>query len=201
MTKVLTILGSPRKESNGLFLIKEILNGIKSLRGDCEIDEIFVSQAKIGACIACEGCYHTPGCVIIDDMIKIYPKFDRADIVLVASPIYFNSISAQLKALIDRCQAIWASKYILNEPIIDRYKYRLGVFIATAGSKQEFAEFEPAKRIMELFFKAINTQYYQNLLVANTDDSPVTIRPKLLKEAYNLGVQLIKCINSHSKDI
>lgn len=190
MLNTLAIFGSPRKGSNSKRIVEEILEGIKSVQGDVNIDKIFPAKEDINPCIACDGCHRNLGCVIEDDMQELYSKFDQADIVLVASPIYFNAVSAQLKGLIDRCQAIWASKYVHKDPIIDRDKKRLGVFVAAAGNPAGIAQFKPSQQIMELFFKSINTDYYRDILFTNSDENPIAERPETLEKAHQLGVKL-----------
>ncbi|AZR73665.1 hypothetical protein BBF96_09870 [Anoxybacter fermentans] len=191
MIKTLALIGSPRKNGNSKKIVNQILKGIKSIKRDIEIHEIFLAKQNIQPCIACEGCHQRPGCIIRDDMQKLYPKFNQADLIIVASPVYFNSVSAQLKGMIDRCQAIWASKYILQNSIIDRKKYRLGIFVATAGNPEGIIEFEPSIRVIDIFFKSINTRYYKNFFVANTDKKPVAFRPEILKQAYQLGIEMV----------
>lgn len=190
MIRVLVIQGSPRQRSNSTLLTDQILQGITSIQGDVEVETISLREKQIQPCLACDGCHRKRGCVIEDDMQELYPLLDSADLLVVASPVYFNSVSAQLKALIDRTQAIWASKYVLHQPLIDREKKRLGVFVATAGNPEGVAEFTPSARVMELFFKAVNTLYYQNFFVTDTDQAPIQSRPELLLKAYELGAQL-----------
>lgn len=191
MIRVLVIFGSPRQHSNSEPIIRHILQGITSVDGDIATEIITLREKRISPCLACDGCYRQPGCVQKDDMHEIYTKLDLTDLLIVSSPIYFNSVSAQLKALIDRTQAIWASKYILKKPLIDREKTRVGVFVATAGNPDDLAEFTPATKVMELFFKAVNTQYFQNLFIANTDKEPVINRPEVLTQAYELGKKML----------
>lgn len=191
MIQVLTILGSPRQKGNTHAIMEQILKGITSIQGDIEVKEISLDKTKILPCIACDGCQRKLGCVLDDQMNELYVMFDQADIVLAGSPIYFNAISAQLKAMIDRCQAIWSSKYILKTSLIDRDKFRLGLFVATAGNPEGIAEFMPSERIMDLFFKAINTEYYHNFFITNTDKEPVISRPEIFNQAEQLGRQMI----------
>ena len=191
MVNVLAISGSPRPNSNSESIVQHILKGVISLDGDAKIEVISTRGKDIRPCVACDSCQKKVGCVLKDDMQTMYAKFDQADLLIVASPIYFNSVTAQLKALIDRTQAIWASKYILHQPLIDREKKRLGVFVATAGNPTGIAEFTPAAKVMELFFKAVNTQYFENFYVANIDKEPVETRLDVLTQAYQLGRQLL----------
>lgn len=189
--RVLTIFGSPRTPSNSEAVAESILKGIASKKAATEIQRVSLAKKKIKPCIACDGCQQQIGCVILDDMTELYSAFNQADLVVIASPIYFNSLNAQLKSLIDRCQAIWASKYILKKSMIDREKYRLGVLVATAGNPEGRAEFAPAKRVIDIFFKAINTQYFDELLVTDIDKSSVTTRPELLEAAFQLGQKMV----------
>ncbi len=191
MLKVLSVLGSPRQNGNCQKLIEYILKGISSIQGDIEIQKILLGKKNIHPCIACDGCQRKLGCVLKDDMQPLYPAFDQADLVIIASPIYFNSVSTQLKGMIDRCQAIWASKYIHKKSIINRDKQRLGIFVATAGNPKGIAEFEPSIRVMDLFFKAINTHYHKNLFVADIDKAPVTSQPENLEQSYQLGIEMV----------
>ena len=177
-------------QSNSQSIAETVLQGIVAKKAEIEIERVYLANQKVQPCIACDACQRQSGCVILDDMARLYSAFDQADLVVVASPIYFNSLNAQLKSLIDRCQAIWASKYVLKTSMIDRKKYRLGVFIATAGTPEEIAEFEPAQRVIDIFFKSINTHYFRDLLIPNIDSSPVSARPELLDVAYHLGQEM-----------
>ncbi|MCK4260283.1 MAG: flavodoxin family protein [Halanaerobiales bacterium] len=202
MLKVLMIFGSPRQKGNSQKILEYILKGITSTQGDVEVQRIFLGTLDISPCIACDRCQRQLGCVLKDDMQPLYNLFNETDLVIVASPIYFNSISAQLKGMVDRCQAIWTSKYVHQKSIINRQKYRLGVFVATAGNPEKSAEFEPSIRVMDLFLKSINTHYYKNLFVDNIDKEPVVTRPEILNQGYQLGVDMIKkFIKESSKNV
>jgi multimeric flavodoxin WrbA len=165
MLKVLAIMGSPRKGKNNDILLDYMLKGIKKEREDAEVDKLYVSDLVIYPCIACEECTRKPGCILQDEMNHLYKKYDGADIIIITSPMYFNSVSAQLKAVIDRNQAIWSSKYILGQPLIDRKKKRLGYFIFTSGDETGCAGLTAAEPIINLFFKSINAEYVGNYFV------------------------------------
>jgi multimeric flavodoxin WrbA len=115
---------------------------------------------------------------------------DSSDIVVIGSPMYFNSVTAITKAMIDRCQSFWSSKYILNQSSIDKSKKRKGMFVCVGGAKQSEKGFIGATVVMDLFFKAINTEYMYNMLVDNTDEVFVGDSEELLTKAYEIGVKL-----------
>ena len=103
---VLILSGSPRKKGNSDLLCDEFLRGAKESGN--QVEKIFVCDKKIGYCKACYYCEKSGDtCAIKDDMAEILEKIHLADVIVMASPVYFYSIDAQLKALIDRCVAQW----------------------------------------------------------------------------------------------
>ena len=103
--KVLILSGSPRKNGNSDLLCDEFLKG--ALESGNEVEKIRVAEKKIGFCRACYACKETGVCAIKDDMAEVLQKMIDADVIVLASPVYFYSVDAQLKALIDRTVARW----------------------------------------------------------------------------------------------
>ena len=114
---VLGISGSPK--ANGLtgLLLDKTLDGARALGAHTE--KIILNDLNFKACQECGGCDETGVCVLDDDMRPIYEKLARADAVVVASPVYFGNITAQLKAMIDRCHSSWMAKYILKRDLLE----------------------------------------------------------------------------------
>lgn len=96
--------GSPRKNGNSDILCDEFMKG--AVEADNEVEKIRVAEKNIGYCRACYACKNGP-CAIKDDMTEVLQKMIDADVIVLASPVYFYSIDAQLKALIDRTVARW----------------------------------------------------------------------------------------------
>lgn len=106
MKKVLILSGSPRKGGNSDILCGEFARGAAD--AGHKVETIRVSEKKIGYCRACYYCRdHAGDCVQKDDMAEVLQKMVDADVLVLASPVYFYSIDAQLKALIDRTVARW----------------------------------------------------------------------------------------------
>ena len=104
--KVLILSGSPRKGGNSDILCDEFMRG--ALDSGNEVEKIRVAEKKIDYCHACYYCRQSDGvCAIKDDMAEVLQKMIAADVIVLASPVYFYSIDAQLKALIDRTVARW----------------------------------------------------------------------------------------------
>ncbi|WP_418375056.1 flavodoxin family protein [Agathobaculum sp.] len=104
--KVLILSGSPRKGGNSDILCDEFARGAQEAGN--EVEKIRVASKKIHPCSACYYCRDHGGvCVHKDDMASILQKMIDADVLVLASPVYFYSINAQLKAVIDRTVARW----------------------------------------------------------------------------------------------
>lgn len=104
--KVLILSGSPRKNGNSDLLCDEFLKG--ALEAGNNAEKIFLRDKNIAYCNGCYYCEKSGGiCAIKDDMAEILEKISNADVIVMASPVYFYSINAQMKALIDRCVARW----------------------------------------------------------------------------------------------
>jgi len=187
MINILTIYGSPRRNQNSDTLAEKFLEGIQG--EDCIVNRIYASKQHIKSCIACDGCYKDGKCVLKDDMQDIYKLIDAADIIIVSSPIYFYTVTAQLKALIDRCQAIWSSKYIAKTDIISKKK-RLGFFICTGGASEEYYHPHCLLDVMDIFFKCINTEFRGHLTALNVDSVHVKNRSDILDKAFHEGKKI-----------
>ena len=104
--QVLVILGSPRKKGNSATLAARISRGAKS--AGAEVETLFLQDLKISPCRGCDTCqkHDSKGCAIKDDMQQIYQKLIRADAWVIASPVYWFTMSAQTKIFMDRCYAL-----------------------------------------------------------------------------------------------
>lgn len=103
--KVLILSGSPRKGGNSDILCDQFARG--AAQAGHEVEKIRVAEKNIGYCRACYACKESGVCVIRDDMAGILQKMIDADAIVLASPVYFYSIDAQLKTVIDRSVARW----------------------------------------------------------------------------------------------
>ena len=103
---VLILSGSPRRGGNSDLLCDEFMRGAEESGN--KVEKIFIRDKKIGYCMACYYCQKSDGvCALKDDMTEILEKIHQADVIVMSSPVYFYSIDAQMKALIDRCVAQW----------------------------------------------------------------------------------------------
>lgn len=103
--KVIILSGSPRKGGNSDTLCDEFAKG--AIEAGHTVEKIRVAEKNIGYCRACYACREDGVCAIKDDMTEVLRKMIDADVIVLASPVYFYSISAQLKTVIDRAVARW----------------------------------------------------------------------------------------------
>lgn len=183
--KVLGIMGSPRIKGNSDLLLEEALRGAREQQAETE--KIVVDKLNLTACREYYACLRDGKCVIKDDMDAIYRKLLEADAIIVASPIFFYTVSAQLMLLISRCQAIWARKYVLKDLDVPMRK---GAFIAVGATKGQKL-FDGPRLTMHYFFQAINVEYKEELLVRGVDKKgEIKDHPDMLAAAFELGKRI-----------
>jgi multimeric flavodoxin WrbA len=187
--KVLGISASPRENSNSDMLLRETLSGASSAGAEAEY--LRLCKFNIAPCSACGACYTTGECPVGDDFQAVLPKILAADRIIFATPIFFMSVCAQAKILIDRCQCLWATKYILKRPIIGpREISRLAMVIAVGGKKGGKA-FDCIRLMMKYYLDTVDMGYFANLFVSNADEAgKIAENTNAIQEAIRLGKEL-----------
>jgi multimeric flavodoxin WrbA len=193
---VLAFLGSPRKKGNSEVLTQELLEGVRQAGGSPEI--IRLCDLKISPCISCGGCDKTGRCVVEDDMIPLYEKIISIDKIIVSSPIFFYGVTAQTKAFIDRTQALWNRKRLLQKKgeWVDNPE-RKGFFISVAATRGARI-FEGAILTMKYGYDAMGMQYGGDFLVTGPDKrGDMAKYEKKLAEAREAGKNFILGLDAH----
>jgi len=184
--KVLGISGSPRIGGNTDILLDKVLEGAKS-KG-ASVDKVILNKLKFAPCQECENMRDDGECTVQDDMQGLYKKIKDADVLILASPIFFGSLSAQTKMMIYRFQCAWRAKYVLKNDT--GYKKKKGVFISVEGSdRKDF--FENAKLIVKNLFATINAGYKEELFCPGVDEKRSILKyPDCLEEALEIGAKI-----------
>jgi len=184
--KVLGINGSPRKGGNTEILLDNALKGAQN--NGAEVEKIVLNNLEFSPCQECENMSDDRFCIIEDDMQTVYRKAEEADAIILASPIFFGSLSAQTKMMIDRFQCVWRAKYILRKQVFGKRK--IGTFVSVEGSKRKDF-FDNARSIVKNFFVTINADYKEDLFCFGIDKKDAILKhPELLKNAFRLGERL-----------
>ena len=187
--KTLGISTSPRIRGNSDLLLREALSGAES--GGAKTEYIHLSDYDIAPCIECNACYSRGDCKIQDDFQQLLKKILDADRLIFATPVFFMSVCAQAKMLIDRGQCLWAYKYVLNKQLFSTERDRRAMVIAVGGSKSK-NQFESIRLTMKSYFDVLDINYSTNLFISKVDDfGEIHKHPTALQEAFRLGTELI----------
>jgi multimeric flavodoxin WrbA len=180
--KAVIVEASPKRDGNSVTLAKHFIKGLKENQ-NAEITELFLHELNIEFCRGCWNCLKLgePGCVIDDDMTWIYPKLNAADLIVMATPIYWWHINAQMKKFIDRFEGLLDG----NGP--NNLSGRTLVVVLTY-----VAEDPDGVYLAIQMFKSIAGWAGMNLNVLqyNSDKGHVNTAPEKLVEAYELGKTL-----------
>ena len=188
MSRILGLCGSPVRGGSTEVLIREILRGAESKGAVSEF--IFLNELDIMPCQACGRSPEEGNCFFNDGMDEIYEKFDRCDAIVVGSPIYFDSVSAQTKLFIDRTNCFRAINPAGPEFFTPRIKKeRKGAIVLVGGEREKY---EYARRVIGGFFvwaniESVGVIYYGH---SSWDKGSVANETELLKRAFELGVLL-----------
>lgn len=186
--RVLGIGGSPRRGSNSDLLLKEALAGAGAAGVETRV--LYAADLNIMPCNHCDACLRSGACPFQDDMQKVYRELELADRLILASPIHFTGLPSQLKALVDRTQALWARKYRLNLPPLGDSRRRRGLFLAVGGRAGD-KNFEPALATVRAFFTCLDIGFEGMLAYPSVNDhAQILNNPAALSQAREAGNRL-----------
>jgi multimeric flavodoxin WrbA len=188
--KVLGISTSPRLKGNSDLLLREALAGAES--AGAQIEYLRVADLNIAPCVECNACYKTGTCRVEDDYQMVLQKLLDADRLIFTTPVFFMTVCAQAKMLIDRGQCLWAAKYVLGKPLFEAgSRDRRAIVIAVGGSRST-KQFESIRLTMKAYFDVLDVNYVANLFVNKVDKrGAIKEHPSAMKEAYRLGSELV----------
>ncbi|MBI4330683.1 MAG: flavodoxin family protein [Chloroflexi bacterium] len=188
--KVLAIAGSPRRNGNTDLLLARAIEGATSEK--IEVVKIVLTEMCIAPCRHCDGCLPTGRCVVEDDQQNVHQLLRAANRIILASPIFFMGLTAQTKAMIDRCQALWVLKYVLKLPVpYDSKIKRKGLFLSVGGTG--FTKlFEPALETVKVFFRVLECEMEPPVVFRRIDEKGDILKhPTALQEAFEAGRRLV----------
>lgn len=178
MGRIVVLVGSMRKGGNTDLLAQAFAKGAGR---NHMVEIISVADYKVNPCIGCNSCFAREGneCFQNDDMPEIYEKLKTADMAVIASPVYFYGISAQLKAVIDR----------LHTPMRNEFQIKkLALLLAGAATLPEL--FDAIKLQYQLVLNYFHLEDAGMVLVRGVKDIGDIKKTDALEEAYNLGVSI-----------
>ena len=174
---ILIISGSPRKGGNTELLAEAFAKGAAAHH---HVEIVSVRDYKVNPCLGCDACFKTNGvCAQKDDMTILYEKMSQADMLVIASPVYFYGISAQLKAVIDR----------FHNPIRDTFHIKkMALLLVGAATLPEL--FDAILAEYNLCLNFFNIEDAGKVLVRGVKDKGDINNTNALNEAYKLGYSI-----------
>jgi multimeric flavodoxin WrbA len=188
--KIWGFVGSPKKNGNVDLLVSQVLNGARSR--ESETRKIYLNDLHIRPCQSCGVDPSPKHCLIDDDMKEIYSALDSCDGIVLGSPVYFDTVSAQTKLIIDRCNCLMP--YVEQTDGTWGFKRRIkkrkkGVFIAVTGIDQEL---DAILTTVKGFFNWANIELNKTIFYHHDGNELGSVKDneKIMDQAFEAGVQI-----------
>ena len=190
--QVVGIIASPRKQMNTDTIVQRILDGCQG--SGVSVAKIYLNDLEIQPCQSCK-VQDGSGCVYQDGMEQIYEVFEKADGLVLGTPVYYNTVSSQMKLMIDRsyCLArlvILPSGKRIYESAVKKKKKGIVVSVGGSGSNPECV-----LPVFDLWSPEVNLVIVDSVLVthAQLGKSPME-SAELLKEAFSKGEEFARSL-------
>jgi multimeric flavodoxin WrbA len=192
--KIIAIYGSPRRKGNTATLLKKAIEGAQDSGAD--VEEIVLRDLKISPCLEIYGCLQAGECAIKDDFQMVRDKILNAQGLMLASPVFFYTVSAHTKMLMDRFQSLWVKKYWVDKaPRDQQTNNRKALFISVGATKGKKL-FDGMLLSIKYFFDVLDMELWKALLYRQLDfQDDVLKHPEYLEEAYLAGKQFARAIS------
>ena len=195
MSKILAIYGSPRRKGNTATLMDRAVEG--ALDGGGQVEKLVLRDLKMSPCLEIYGCLQAGECAIKDDFQMVRDKILQAQGLILASPVFFYSVSAHTKMLMDRFQSLWVKKYWVDKtPKDQQAKKRKGLFISVGATKGKKL-FDGMLLSVKYFFDVLDMELWKALLYRQLDfQDDVLKHPEYLDEAFAAGKAFTSAIEN-----
>jgi multimeric flavodoxin WrbA len=188
-TRALGLVGSPIRGGNVDLLVDQVLAGAASQ--GAHVEKVFLNDLTIRPCQSCGPGSHAGHCRIDDDMRQVHALLDAADILILGTPVYFDTVSAQMKLMIDRCNCMTP---LVERPdgtcaFVERPACRKrAVLVAVAGSRQQF---RTLRVTVKGFLKWVGAELVEEVLYGHdsTARGAVVDDPAMLEAAFQAGAR------------
>jgi multimeric flavodoxin WrbA len=189
--KIVAVYGSPRRQGNTATLLKKAVQGAHD--AGAQVEEIVLRDLKMSPCLEIYGCNKAGECRLKDDFQKARDQILACRGLMLASPVFFYTVSAHTKILMDRFQSLWVKKYRVEKTGQNQKKaLRKGLFIA-AGATRGKKLFDGMLLSLRYFFDVIDMELWKSLLYRGLDfEGDVLKFPEYLDEAYQAGKEFAK---------
>lgn len=179
---ILGIAGSPRRHGNSARLLEAALAGAREAGAETRL--FVAADAGMSPCRGCNACSSAGECVVRDGGAEYYAAIDAADGFIVASPVFFATVPAVLKILIDRLQPYWARRFVLGQELTAR---RPGAILLARSGGDSFG-FSAAEATIRSAFAVLGIDMLGEVRVEGVEGpADLAGRPEAIEEATALG--------------
>ncbi|MDY6855417.1 MAG: flavodoxin family protein [Thermodesulfobacteriota bacterium] len=191
--RLVAIYGSPRQDGNTSVLLKEAVKGAK--KEGAQVEEFVLRNLKMSPCLEIYACKDKGRCIIKDDFQVIYDQLLECEGLMLASPIFFYTVSAHTKIFMDRCQSFWAKKYWIEKvPFTEKRVRGKGLFICV-GATNGKRLFDGTLLTVKYFFEALDMEVSKTLLYRGLDFKGDVLKyPQYVEDAFQAGKELVHAI-------
>ena len=192
--KIVAIYGSPRRKGNTATLLKRAVDGARE--SGAHVSEIVLRDLKMSPCLEIFGCTKSGECRLKDDFQKARDQILSSHGLILATPVFFYTVSAHTKILMDRFQSLWVKKYWIDKTPINPPKIRRKGLLISVGATKGKKLFDGILLSMRYFFDTIDMELWKALLYRGLDfEGDVLKFPEYLDEAYKAGKEYVKVLN------
>ena len=184
---VVVLLGSPRKKGNSAVLAGQIIYGAESV--GAKVETVYLNGLNIKPCQGCYACKkkNSTGCAVDDDMQALYSKLVESDAWIIASPVYWFNMSAQIKIFMDRCFALWN-----EDPQINRmYKKRIAIAMSYGDSDPFNSGCVNALRSFQDAYRYVGARIVGMVYGSADQPGEIASNAELMAQAEEIGKKLL----------
>jgi len=197
--KIIAIYGSPRRRGNTARLLQRAVEGARD--AGAEVEEIVLRDLKMSPCLEIYGCKNAGECRLKDDFQTARDQILASQGLMLASPVFFYTVSAHTKILMDRFQSLWVKKYWIDGANQRQSASQRKALFISAGATRGKKLFDGILLSLRYFFDVIDMQLWKALLYRGLDfEGDVLKFPEYLDEAYAAGKEFAKVVGNESTD-
>ena len=176
--------GSPHKNGDIAALIQAFC---RQLGGETERIRAYEMQGKVSACVDCRACWKQSGCAIQDGMQEIYEKIEKADVIVIASPVYYSGLTGPLMSMMSRLQCAYANSRFVGKKLF--VKEKMGAVLLAGGGN---GKPDPALDTAKMLLRAMRAAPVGSAMALKTDEVPAKEDAAALQAARELAEKILR---------
>ena len=193
MVDIVAIYGSPRRKGNTAQLLERAVQGAREQGSS--VREFVLRDLRISPCLEIYACKKDGECAIRDEFQLVRDELLESKGIMLASPIFFYSVTGQTKVFMDRFQSMWVKKYLLDQVPFGQWTPRRKGYFISVGATRGKKLFDGTLLTLKYFLDTVDAELWKSLLCRELDEAgDVLGHPELLDGAYKDGAELARSL-------